>query len=166
MKRILERYKITVEIKQEDIKALCEVILQRRKLRSAILGVVMAAFFVMIFTMAGVGLYLSIGLSILFAALFAGAMIKLTRSNYSRQFNTNKNFKHPIEYHMYNDHYIVKTASSESKVDFATRYDIVQDDEYIFIFHMREMASVIPKRYLNAEELTFFNEIITRFRRK
>ena len=56
---------------------------------------------------------------------------------------------------MYNDHYIVKTASSESKADFATSYDIVQDDEYIFIFHMREMASVIPKRYLNAEELTF-----------
>jgi hypothetical protein len=52
MKRILERFKITVEIKQEDIKALCELILQRRKLRSAILGVVMAAFFVMIFTMA------------------------------------------------------------------------------------------------------------------
>ncbi len=166
MEQTLEQFKITVEIKQEDIKALCELILQRRKLRSAILGVVMAAFFVMIFTMAGVGMYLSIGLSILFAALFAGAMIKLTRSNYSRQFNSNKNFRQPIEYHIYNDHYIVKTASSESKVTFDSRYDIIQDEAYFFIFHMREMASVIPKRYLSAEECTFFNEIITRFRRK
>lgn len=162
----MELFAITVEIKKEDISALCEYILKRRKVRSVILYIFLIALFILIFRISHIDLYLSIGMSLALVAIFGSTMTRLTRSRYSSQFNSNKNFREPIIYHIYEDHYRVKTATSESEVDWASRYDIRQDNDYIYIFHLRELASLIPKRYLDAEQVSFFEKLILKYGKK
>lgn len=159
----MELFKIKVDIREEDIIALFKYHQKLKRVRTTLIYIGLIVLFSFFFVSAKIELMYSILTAFVLTAAFALLNPRLGRIRYLKQFEANKNFKEPLEYHIYPDRYRVKASSSESEVLWATRYDIRQDGDYIFIFHTREMTSMLPKRCMTADELTFFDELIEKF---
>lgn len=159
----MELFKIIVDIKKEDIIALFKYHQKQKRVRTNLIYVGLIILFTFFFKSVKVEIGEAVLLAAILVLVFAFLNPRLGRLRYLKQFEANKNLQQPLEYHIFADRYMVKTSIAESEVQWSTRYNISQNDDYIFIFHTKELTSMLPKRCMTDDQLTFFGELIKRF---
>ncbi len=158
----MKKFNVAVTITKEDIIALALYNLRQKRRNFVIINIAILILLVYFFDHQFSNIYLVWFLSICIVTSFVFLSMQIVKMRAVKQFNSQTAFRHPLYYEVFDDHYEVKSIGLESSIRWASRYAIRQNENYIFIYHFKEVASIIPKRYLDEKMRQFFDELISK----
>lgn len=71
-----------------------------------------------------------------------------------RQHKSVHEYKDPMTLTFYSDHYTVQSNAGVGKVDWNNLYKVNSDSQNFYFYLSKSTASIVPKRYFTAEQLT------------
>lgn len=156
----MKKFNVAVTITKEDIIALAMYNLRQKRRNFIIINAAILILLVYFFDHQFNNIYLVWFISICLVTSFIFLSIQIVKIRAIRQYNSQKAFRQPLYYELFDDHYEVKSIGLESSITWASRFAIRQNESYIFIYHFKEVASIIPKRYFDIKMQHFFDELI------
>ena len=155
----MESFSISIRIQEDDILALRKFHLSRKKF----MWIRIAALFIIMYYFIDLNIANKF-LTIFLAAISTTAVVLIlnyiSKQRHLKGFKSNKTYMNDIHYTFYRDHYEINTEKSSGSFTWLSRNALLWDDSYFYIYHSNELASVIPKRYLDIEQVTFLEGII------
>jgi len=122
-----------------------------------------AALFIIMYYFIGVNIankFLTIFLAAISTTTVVLILNNISKQRHLKSFKSNKTYLNDIHYTFYIDHYEINAEKSSESVTWLSRNALLWDDSYFYIYHSNVLASVIPKRYLDKEQVTFLESII------
>lgn len=79
----------------------------------------------------------------------------------NRNYNTAKRLSEPMEYEITGERLLVKGESFSGDYSWDKLFRVRKTKEFLFLFHSKTVASIIPLRDVNLQHLQFMKELLT-----